>query len=56
MNPSGVTLFVPDKTMKEISIKKVYCRYFHKHSFSEYPECPTLGLKVMKHLKVGKKK
>ena len=53
MKPSGVTLFVPDKTMKELRIDKVYCRYFHKHSFSEYSECPTLGLKVMKHLKVS---
>ena len=56
MAPSGVTLFVPEQTMKEIGIKKVYCRYFHKHSFSQYSECPTLGIKVMKHLNVLKKK
>ena len=33
---SGVRLFVPDKTMQEVNIEKVYCRYFHKHSFSTY--------------------
>ena len=53
---SGVTLFVPDKPMKELGVKKVYCRYFHSHSFSMYSECPTLGLKVMKHLNVRGKK
>lgn len=56
MKLSGVTLFVPDKTMQEVNIEKVYCRYFHKHSFSTYSECPTLGIKVMKHLNVLKKK
>ena len=56
MKLSGVTLFVPDQTMQEINIKKLYCRYFYKHSFKEYSECPTLGIKVMKHLNVlGKK-
>lgn len=53
---SGVTLFVLDKPMKELGVKKVYCRYFHSHSFSMYSECPTLGLKVMKHLNVCGKK
>jgi len=56
MELSGVTLFVPDQTMKEISIKKVYCRYFYCHSLPMYPECPTLGIKVMKHLNVLKEK
>ena len=56
MELSGVTLFVPDQTMKEINLKKVYCRYFHKHSFKEYSECPTLGIKVMKYLNVLKNK
>ena len=56
MKPNSLTLFVLDQTMKEMSIKKVFCRYFHNSSLPEYSECPTLGLKVMKHLKVSMKK
>ena len=67
MELSGVTLFVPDQTMKELSIKKLYCRYFCKSTLMQpdkdgrlcipmYPECPTLGTKVMKYLKVLNKK
>ena len=67
MELSGVTLFVPDQTMKELSIKKLYCRYFCKSTLMQpdkdgrlcipmYPECPTLGIKVMKYLKVLNKK
>ena len=62
---SKVRLFVPDGKMQKSGISKVYCRYFCKSSLMlpdqegylripQYPECPTLAEKVIKHLNVSK--
>ena len=60
---SKAILFVRDRNVKDSSIGKLYCRYYHKNSLMRpdekgvlripmYPECPTLVEKVMKHLHV----
>ena len=64
---SRVTVFGSDLKMQQSSIGKVYCRYYCRSSLMKpdqnghlcipmYPECPTLGTKVMKYLKVLNKK